>query len=624
MSLNYKLLSQINSPSDIKSMNLDQLNQLAEEMRQYTIESVKNTGGHLAPTLGVIELTIAMHYVFDTPSDKFIWDVGHQAYAHKILTGRREELKHIRQYGGISGFCKRTESEHDAYGAGHASTSISAGVGFAVARDLKGEKNHVISVIGDGALTGGLAYEAMNNLGILRTKMIVILNDNKMSISPNVGAMSKYLNKIVTNPLYNRVRDEVWRATGALPFGKSKIRFGIKKLEESLKSLLVPGILFDEMGLRYFGPIDGHDIGALIDVFKNVKNIQTPILLHVQTKKGKGLKSAEEDPTGFHGIGPMKKGHAKPTNAAPPYLEVFGETLIELAKNNDNIVGITAAMREGTGLVEFEKQFPKRYFDVGIAEGHAVTFAGSLAADGLKPFVAIYSTFLQRAYDHIIHDVVLQKLPVVFAIDRAGLVGEDGPTHHGTFDLSYISIVPEVVVTAPKDGDELRFMLHLAASYQDGPFFIRYPKASSRNYNPELPIKDIRIGEWESVSKGKKIAIIATGSMVGVALDSQKMLGENKVNPTIINARFIKPIDQNMLNILFKEYSQLLVIEENTYFGGLGELIQALAHQKEFKGKVHSLALPDRFVTHGARDLLLDEVKLTPEHITKYILEEIK
>ena len=627
MSEKFPLLVTINSPVDLKKLSIPELRTLCSELRQYVIETVSETGGHLASTLGVIELTVALHYVFESPKDKLIWDVGHQAYAHKILTGRREQLKTNRQYGGLSGFLKRNESEHDVFGAGHASTSISAGVGFAVARDLQKKTHHVVSIIGDGALTGGLAYEGLNNLGNLRTKMLVVLNDNEMSISPNVGAMSHYLNKIVTNPLYNRVRDELWRATGKLPAGSKTVRTGLRKMEESLKNLIVPGVLFDEMGLRYFGPVNGHDVEGLIKTLQNIRGIQTPVILHLLTRKGKGLDQAEADPVNFHGIGPSKKTtdktDPKPVEA-PAYLTVFGDTLIEMANADKRIVAITAAMREGTGLVEFAKVHPDRYYDVGIAEGHAVTFAAGLAAEGMRPFVAIYSTFLQRAFDHIIHDVTIQHLPVIFMLDRGGLVGQDGPTHHGTFDLSYLALIPNVVIAAPKDGNELRDLMQTALEYEDGPFFIRYPKASSEKYDPGHKGISLPVGSWEMLDKGKDVALIAVGSMVAEARRAQEILSAQGIEASLVNARFVKPFDDVLLADIVNTHQHVFVLAESAPDGGLGQRIQAWALGKSVKAKIHSLALPDRFVTHGGRDQLLTEVGLSAGEIARFVLDTAK
>lgn len=622
MSDKYKLLQTIDSPADMKALSMNSLLQLCQEVRDYTIEVVSETGGHLAPTLGVVELSVALHKVFDSPNDKIIWDVGHQAYAHKILTGRREALKTIRQYGGISGFCKPLESEHDIYGAGHASTSISAGVGFAIARDLRGEKHQVISVIGDGALTGGLSFEGLNNLGHLRTRMMIILNDNEMSISPNVGAMSKYLSKITTNPLYNRVRDELWNVTGKLPIGKNTVRTGMKKIEESLKNLLVPGVIFDEMGIRYFGPIDGNDLPLLISTLENIKDINTPILLHIITKKGMGFAQAEANPIKFHGIGPAAKpGQVSQKNEVPPFLNIFGDELTSLAKTDSRIVAVTAAMREGTGLTGFAQEHPKRFYDVGIAEGHAVTFAAALAARGLKPFVAIYSTFLQRAYDMLVHDIAVQKLPVIFMLDRAGLVGEDGPTHHGVLDLAYLSSIPGVVVAAPRNGEELRHMMQTALLHEAGPFFIRYPKASAIKNRKTIKSKAVEIGKWERISEGQDIAIIAVGSMNPVVEKAVKILAVEGVQASYIDAKFIKPFDEDMLLTLMTSNKHIVVVEENNYPGSLSQTIKAFAEPVENCARIHAHTLPDRFVTHGSRAQLLAEVKLTAEEIAASVLK---
>ncbi len=625
MSDKYKVLRKIDSPSDLKSLTEGELLQLCQDIRDYTVEVVSETGGHLAPTLGVVELTVALHTVFDSPKDKIIWDVGHQAYAHKILTGRREALKTIRQYGGISGFCKPLESDHDIYGAGHASTSISAGVGFAVARDLKGEDNQVISIIGDGALTGGLSFEGLNNLGSLRSRMMIILNDNEMSISPNVGAMSKYLSKITTNPLYNRVRDEIWNISGKLPVGKSTVRTGMKKIEESLKNLLVPGVIFDEMGIRYFGPIDGNDLPLLISTLENIKDINSPVMLHIITKKGMGHAQAELNPIKFHGIGPAAKpGSKSARKEVPPYLNIFGDELTKLADKDDRIVAVTAAMREGTGLTGFAEEHPDRFYDVGIAEGHAVTFAGALAAHGIKPFVAIYSTFLQRAYDMIVHDIAVQKLPVVFMLDRAGLVGEDGPTHHGVLDLSYLSSIPGVIVAAPRNGEELRHLMQTAQHYQEGPFFIRYPKASAEKNRKTVKSKQLDIGKWELLSEGKDVAIIAVGSMNGISDKAAKLLDKEGISAARIDAKFIKPFDEEMLKKVLKSYKQVIIVEENNYPGSLAQTIQAYASTVKSKANIQTHTLPDRFVTHGSRAQLLAEVNLTSEHIAESIVKLIR
>ncbi|HDT12239.1 MAG TPA: 1-deoxy-D-xylulose-5-phosphate synthase [Candidatus Marinimicrobia bacterium] len=618
--MDYQYLPNVNSPDDLKKLNFDELKILADEVRDFIIKNVKKTGGHLAPSLGAVELTIAMLYVFDLPQDKIIWDVGHQAYAYKVLTGRRDKLNTLRQLGGISGFLKREESEYDVFGAGHASTSISAALGFSVANELTNRNDRVVAVIGDGSLTGGLAYEGLNNLGTLKKQLITILNDNAMSISPNVGAISKYLHRIVSDPIYNRIRDKVWDLTSRLPIGKFMIRGGLKKLEESLKNLLVPGILFDELGVRYFGPVDGHDIQALVTTFKRLKDIKTPILIHVLTKKGKGLTEAEDDPTTFHGI---QGGKIVSQAKLPAYTNVFGQTAVELAEKDDRIVAITAAMREGTGLIEFDKKFPKRFFDVGIAEGHAVTYAAGLAANGLRPIVSIYSTFMQRALDEVMHDTALQKLPVLFCLDRAGLVGPDGSTHHGVFDLSYLSMLPNIIVSAPKDGNELRNLMYSSLEVDNMPWVIRYPRDEAVRYDPSLKPVILKPGLWELLQKGKKIAIIATGSMVYESELALRMLAGVIPDVTFVNARFIKPMDTEMLKQIAESHKILLTIEENAAPGGLGQQIRAFYDDSE-KLKIVNMTLPDTYITHGKRTELLQLSGLSATHIADRIKELLK
>ena len=501
------ILPKIKSPADLRKLNSVELNKLADELRHFTIETVTEIGGHLAPTLGVIELTVALHRVFNTPEDKIVWDVGHQGYAHKILTGRLDKFNTIRKMGGLSGFLKISESEYDAFGAGHASTSISAATGMAEAQKFNGKDHRVVSVIGDGSMTGGLAFEAMNNAGHLKTPMLVVLNDNEMSISPNVGALNTYLTKIVTNPIYNQIRTEIWDVAGKITFGKKTIQKVLRRVEDSLKSFLVPGMLFEELGFRYFGPIDGHNLDELVSTLDRIKDIKTPCLLHILTKKGKGMVSTNSnnedyylDAVKFHAVKPSEKTNGKvnqkiaPLIKAPIFQDVFGSLSCEIARNRIDTVCITAAMREGTGLVPYAKEFPSRYYDVGIAEGHGVTFAAGLATQKVRPIVAIYSTFLQRAYDHIIHDAAIQHLPVVFCMDRAGIAGEDGPTHHGALDIAYLKCVQDLIVTAPKDGNELRHLLYTALDYSKGPFSIRYPKASSVNFDSKAQAELLPIG----------------------------------------------------------------------------------------------------------------------------------
>ncbi|MCX6826644.1 MAG: 1-deoxy-D-xylulose-5-phosphate synthase [candidate division Zixibacteria bacterium] len=515
------LLPGINNSSDLKRFEESQLKELAEEIRQEIISIVADTGGHLASNLGAVELTLALHYCFDIPTDKIIWDVGHQCYTHKMLTGRRDKMRTLRQYNGLSGFPKPEESPADPFGAGHASTAISAALGLAVARDAQGLNHKIIAVVGDGALTGGLSFEGLNNAGTAKKNMLVILNDNRMSISKNVGAISKYLTNIMADQRFNKLRNEIWELTGRFK-RRDKIRAMVSNIEDSIKGLLVPGFLFDKLGFRYFGPIDGHNLPLLIKTINHIKNIPGPNILHIITTKGKGYQPSEEDATRFHGIGSFDKitGKSISSSGLPHYTTIFGNTMVELAEQDNRIIVITAAMASGVGLTKFAEQFPERFFDVGIAEGHASCFAAGLASGGTKPFVAIYSTFLQRAYDQIIHDIALQKLPVVFCVDRAGLVGEDGPTHHGCFDLSYLSAVPDITIMAPKDGDEFRSMLYLAAkSKLTGPCAIRYPRASIPVPMGNV-IEPIEWGKWEKLVISGDTVIIATGTMVETALSA--------------------------------------------------------------------------------------------------------
>jgi 1-deoxy-D-xylulose-5-phosphate synthase len=614
-----EILSIINSPEDLKDLSINQLEKLCDEIREYFVEVITNIGGHFAPSLGVVELTVALHYVYDAPRDKLIWDVGHQGYVHKILTGRREALKTIRQYKGISGFLKRSESEYDDFGAGHASTSISAALGFAMARDLKGLDHKVVAIIGDGAMTGGLAYEALNNAGSLKKDILVILNDNQMSISPNVGAISKYLTEIRTDPFYNKIKDEIWKLTELMPFGKKKLRRYVRRVEESLKNLMVPGMFFEELGFRYFGPVNGHDLRELIPTLARLKNIRGPRLLHVLTVKGKGVDYAEKDSCKFHAVSPPAKqsaGDEKTIPKPPSYNKVFTAALIELSEKNERIAAITAAMAEGTGLVEYQKKFPDRFFDVGIAEAHAVTFAAGLAAEGMRPCAAIYSTFLQRAYDQIIHDVAIQHLPIVFALDRAGLCGADGPTHHGAFDLSYLSLIPTMIITAPKDGDELRNLLYTAFAQNSAPFSIRFPKDSCIKLTDGHKFEKLPIGSWEVLREGKDLVMLAVGTMVANALKAASLLEKDGYSVGVVNCRFVKPLDVHLLKRLVAKYEFLLTIEENVLRGGFGSQVAQflLSNAIEF-GQVHHLGIPDDFIEHGSRSILLENIGLSAEKI---------
>ncbi len=615
-----KLLPNIESPEDIREYSIEQLNELVDELRHHTIETISRIGGHLAPTLGVIELTVALHKVFETPKDKIIWDVGHQGYAHKLLTGRFNQFSSIRQFGGLSGFLKRSESDYDVFGAGHASTSISAATGIAQSRKHSGKNFRVVSVIGDGSMTGGLAFEALNNAGALKTPMIVILNDNEMSISPNVGALNTYLTKIVTNPIYNHIREEIWNLSGKLPFGKKKARTILHRVEDSLKSLLVPGMLFEELGFRYIGPIDGHNLKDLVDTFEKIKDVKSPMLLHVLTKKGKGMANVKKDKyhsdaVKYHAVKPNGKVSNIKADTVPIFQDVFGSLVSEVARNRKDTVCITAAMREGTGLVQYAKEFPKRYYDVGIAEGHAVTFAAGLATENIRPIVAIYSTFLQRAFDHIIHDAAIQHLPVVFCMDRAGIAGEDGPTHHGALDIAYLKCIQDMIVTAPKDGNELRHLLYTGLDYKEGPFAIRYPKASSINFDKLEQAELLPIGSWEVLRQGQETVILAVGPQVYEALNAAKNLELSGINCEVVNCRFIKPMDQDYLHNVIKSFKNVVTVEEGVASGGFGESVASWLSINGFKGDIKTIALPDKFVEHGPRQLLLDKYGVSQEGI---------
>ena len=628
------ILPKINSPADLRKLNSVELNKLADELRHFTIETVTEIGGHLAPTLGVIELTVALHRVFNTPDDKIVWDVGHQGYAHKILTGRLDKFNTIRKMGGLSGFLKISESEYDAFGAGHASTSISAATGIAEAQKINGKDHRVVSVIGDGSMTGGLAFEAMNNAGHLKTPMLVVLNDNEMSISPNVGALNTYLTKIVTNPIYNQIRTEIWNVAGKFTFGKRTIQKILSKAEDSLKSFLVPGMLFEELGFRYFGPIDGHNLDELVSTLDRIKDLKTPCILHILTKKGKGMVSTNAnnnnyylDAVKFHAVKPSNKANGKinkktvpPLIKTPVFQDVFGSLACEIARNRKDTVCITAAMREGTGLVPYAKEFASRYYDVGIAEGHGVTFAAGLATQNVRPIVAIYSTFLQRAYDHIIHDAAIQHLPVVFCMDRAGIAGEDGPTHHGALDIAYLKCIQDLIVTAPKDGNELRHLLYTALDYSNGPFSIRYPKASSVNFDLKGQAELLPIGSWEVCRKSNGgTVILAVGPQVFDAINAANNLSNNGIECEVVNCRFIKPMDTDYLNSITGKFENVITIEEGVKTGGFGESVASWLITHGYKGNVDIISLPDEFVEHGPRDLLLEKWGVNQNGIVKAV-----
>ena len=608
----YPILSTIESPADIKRLNYKSLRKLSVEVSDFIQEVVEDLGGHYSSPLGVVDLTLALHYIYNSPEDKFIWDVGHQAYAHKIITGRRDEFRNLRQKNGISGFLKRDESPHDIFGAGHASTSISAALGFAHARDRKNSKDQIIAIIGDGAMTGGLAFEGINNLGFHRTQLTIVLNDNSHSISKSVGALSHYLTRVVTNPTYNRIRNDIWEISGKLPLS-AHIRKIMRKTEEGIKGYLTPGALFEELGLRYIGPIDGHDLSELFRTFKAVKEMNTPVLVHVYTHKGKGNKLAENDAIKYYSIG----GRVNKSNGStiPDYSKVFGQSITQLAEKDEKIICVTAAMEIGTGMTPFIEKYPDRYVDVGIAEEHAVTYSAGLAAEGFKPVVPIYSTFMQRAYDHIFHDALLQKLPLVYCMDRAGVVGPDGPTHHGVFDIAFMCTLPGMIVTAPKDGNELRNLLATALKSQRN-YSIRYPKASSRNFDPEGKPQLLEIGSWEILQKGDDVAILAVGSMVGMVFDAKNKINQNLgFSPTLVNARFIKPFDSDLLIELCASHKTLLTIEEGVLSGGFGSAVSTFLHENNFTNKLIRLGIPDNFVEHGTRKELLEDLGLTSDNI---------
>ncbi len=606
----HSLLSGIHSPADVKRLQPEQLQQLAEEMRDYIIKTLAPIGGHVGAGLGVVELTIALHYLFDSSHDRIVWDVGHQAYPHKMLTGRLEQMPSIRQYGGLSGFTKRAESEHDAFGAGHASTSISAAFGMAVGCELSGEDRHCIAVIGDGALSGGMAFEALNHAGANKNRLLVILNDNEMSIAPNVGAMSAYLARLITGKTYTSVKDATRKVLEKMPLAYE----AVKRLDEHVKGMIIPGTLFEEMGFRYIGPINGHDFNHLLPTLENCGNLDGPVLLHVLTKKGFGFSPAEEDPETWHGLGPYDPETGEPVKtegAAPAYTQVFADTLCELAEKDGRIVAITAAMPAGTGLTDFAKRFPDRFFDVGIAEQHAVTFAGGLAVEGIKPVVAIYSTFMQRAYDQIIHDICIQGLPVVFCMDRAGIVGADGATHSGSFDIAFLRCIPNLTIMSPKDEMELRNMLATAMS-MNSPCAIRYPRG--QGYGVELGSPEILpVGKAEVLEAGKDGLVVAEGSRVRDCLAAiEQLRREESKHYTLINLRFIKPLDEDALLKHLKKNKPLLVVEEGCRQGGIGEHIAAVALNAGWRGRFAHLGLPDEFPEHGTqaeirRDLKLDQ-----------------
>ncbi len=618
----YKVLFKVNSPADVKTLSITDLKTLCVEIREYMVDVISQIGGHFGGGLGTVELTVALHKVFDTPNDLIVWDTGHQAYPHKIITGRRDQLKTIRRLNGISGFLKRTESEYDAFGAGHASTSISAALGMAVARDMQKSNKKVIAVIGDGAMTGGMAYEAMNNSGLIKSNLIVVLNDNNMSIAPNVWQISNYFSEMIAHPDYNRLKGAIWDLTGKLDNFGDRIRRVTARVESGIKSMITPGMLFEALGFRYFGPVNGHSLEQLIKIFEQIKNLNGPILVHTTSEKGKGYKPAENHVQRLHAATPFDKvtGESiKKSGGSPAYTTIFGNALVEIAKQNPKVIGITAAMPDGTGLDIFQKEMPNRYFDVGIAEEHAVTFAAGMATQGIIPVVAIYSTFLQRAFDQIIHDVALQKLHVVFVLDRAGLVGADGPTHHGSFDLTYLRLIPNMIIMAPKDEAELRDMLFTAVNYMDGPIAIRYPRGSALG----VPVKDefteMEIGKAERLANGQDVALLAVGNMVEYSKKASVKLLAEGIHCEIINMRFIKPLDVDILNDLVTRFEKIVTLEESTIVGGFGTGVLEYLAERNLKNDILRIGLPDKFIDHGTQEELHKQLGIDPDGIVEKI-----
>ncbi len=617
----YKILFKVESPKDIRKFKTLELKVLCSEIREYMVDVVSQIGGHFGGGLGAVELTVALHKVFNTPIDKIVWDTGHQAYPHKIITGRRDQLKTIRQLNGISGFLKRTESEYDAFGAGHASTSISAAVGISAANRLNGEPDKkVIAVIGDGAMTGGMAYEAMNNAGFLKKNLIVVLNDNQMSIAPNVWQISNYFNEVIAHPEYNKFKGAIWDLTGKLDQFGDRIRAVAGRVESGLKAIVTPGMLFEALGFRYFGPINAHNLPKLVKLFEHVKLLDGPILVHILSEKGKGYKPAEGSQSQFHGVTPFDKVTGemqKKKNSMPSYTSIFGKALIEIMKENEKVVGITAAMPDGTGLKLVQEEFPKRYFDVGIAEEHGVTFAAGLATQGIVPVVAIYSTFLQRAIDQIIHDVALQKLHVVFVLDRAGLVGADGPTHHGTFDLSYLRYIPGIVIMAPKDEAELRNMLFTATNHKGGPIVLRYPRGSALGVEMKDGFEELEIGKGEQLTTGENVAILAVGSMVDSSLKANELLKQKGIDAQIYNMRFVKPLDTKLLDEVAQKFDKIITIEENSLPGGFGSAVVEYFNDNNYNKNILRIGIPDKFIDHGTQAELHKILKIDPEGIAE-------
>jgi len=620
-----RLLKNIDSPQDIKKLTMPELNELASEIREEMVKTIAKNGGHLAPSLGVVELTLALHYALDSPQDKIIWDVGHQCYAHKMITGRADTFETIRQYKGLSGFPKRTESEHDIVDTGHSSTSVSFAVGLSEANKLTGTDGKVVAVIGDGAIASGMAYEALNHAGHLKSDIIVILNDNEMSISPSVGAFSSYLGRLRLDPRYRHLEEEFEDDLKHIPRIGEKVYGWGKHIKSSIKQLVMPGMLFEDLGFTYIGPLDGHNIELVANNVRLAKNLKTPVLIHVITTKGKGYKPAEQHPDRFHGTSPFNIKTGKPLKTketAPSYTQVFGDTLAELAAEDDRIVAITAAMRTGTGLDRFAEKFPDRFFDVGIAEQHAVAFAAALAMGGLKPVAAIYSTFLQRAYDQVIHDACLQDQGIVLAIDRAGVVGEDGPTHHGVFDLSYLLAVPGITVMAPKDENELRDMLKTAIDLP-GPSAVRYPRRDGLGVDISAEPHALPVGQAETLRRGTDVALIAIGTMVKTAQEAAGILDDRGVSVSVINARFAKPLDKETVATAARTHKLVVTLEENAVSGGFGEHVLGALAEADIQVDVLTLGLPDGFIEHGAIETLLDMNGLSAQKVADAVSKRL-
>lgn len=616
------MLELINQPEDLKKRSISELDIVANDIRQFLIEHLSVTGGHLAPNLGVVELTLALHYHYNSPVDKLIFDVGHQSYVHKILTGRKDRFNTLRKYKGLCGFIKRAESEHDVWEAGHSSTSLSAAIGMAVARDMKGESNKVIPIIGDGAMTGGMALEALNHIGHEKRKMMIILNDNEMSIAPNVGALHNYLSKIRSARHYLKAKEEVEHLLKKIPAIGGTLAKTVERVKDSLKYLVVSGVLFEELGLKYLGPIDGHNITQLLEAFQQADKVNGPVLVHVITKKGKGYAPAEADSHTWHGAQSYKieSGQMVKASGPPMYTEVFGNTLIELAEQDSRIIAVTPAMPGGSGLLKFAAKFPNRMFDVGIAEQHAATFCAALALEGMKPVFAVYSTFMQRAYDQIVHDICRHEANVIFAIDRAGFVGADGETHQGVYDIAYLRSIPNMVLMMPKDENELRHMMKTAISYDEGPIAVRYPRINGTGVNLDQELQAIPIGSWESLVEGRDYAVLAVGPMVQLALEAAEVLRHVGIQLHVVNARFIKPLDETMLIELADKGMQILTLEEGAVLGGFGSaVLEFYAAQNKHNVSVRPIGIPDYFVEHGSVKEQRIETGLTVEKIVEEI-----